>query len=112
MLRAISTGDSVMAQKLAPESRTAALAKVPDWRVASDRDAIVRSFKFGDFSEAFAFMTRVALAAEKMDHHPEWSNVYNRVEILLSTHDAGGLSERDIALAAVIDTLFAGSAKK
>jgi 4a-hydroxytetrahydrobiopterin dehydratase len=96
-----------MVQKLAPESRKAALAKVPEWREAPGRDAIVRSFKFADFSEAFGFMTRVALAAEKMDHHPEWSNVYNRVEILLSTHDAGGLSEHDITLAAAIDSLAA-----
>ena len=100
-----------MVQKLAPEGRKAALARVPEWREAGGRDAITRSFRFGDFSEAFAFMSRVALAAEKMDHHPEWSNVYNRVEILLSTHDAGGLSERDIALAAAIDAILAGSQK-
>ena len=97
-----------MVEKLTPESRKAALAKIPEWRYAAERDAITRAFKFGDFSEAFAFMTRVALAAEKMDHHPEWSNVYNRVEIALSTHDAGGLSERDIALATTIDAILTG----
>ena len=100
-----------MVEKLSAEGRKAALAKLPEWRAADDRDAIVRSFKFADFSAAFGFMSRVALAAEKMDHHPEWSNVYNRVEILLSTHDAGGLSERDIALATIIDALAAGPRK-
>jgi 4a-hydroxytetrahydrobiopterin dehydratase len=104
-------GDTAMVQKLSAEGRKAALAKLPEWRPDKDRDAITRSFKFADFSEAFGFMSRVALAAEKMDHHPEWSNVYNRVEILLSTHDAGGLTERDIALATIIDALAAGPRK-
>ena len=94
-----------MVEKLTAEGRKTALAKLPDWQQTGERDAISRSFKFGDFTEAFGFMTRVALAAEKMDHHPEWSNVYNRVEITLSTHDAGGLSERDIALAKIIDAI-------
>lgn len=98
-----------MVEKLSADRRHAALDTLPDWRRIGDRDAISRSFKFGNFSEAFAFMTRVALAAERMDHHPEWSNVYNRVEITLSTHDAGGLSERDIALATIIDGVFAES---
>lgn len=76
----------------------------PDgWTEISGGKALHKSFKFADFNEAWGFMTRVALAAEKADHHPEWSNVYNRVEIVLSTHDAGGLSAKDIALAKVID---------
>jgi 4a-hydroxytetrahydrobiopterin dehydratase len=81
----------------------AALAELPLWRAATDRDAIGRSLKFDDFNAAFGFMTRVALAAEKLDHHPEWSNVYNRVEILLTTHDAGGVTELDLKLARLID---------
>ncbi|EKE44211.1 Pterin-4-alpha-carbinolamine dehydratase 2 [Oceaniovalibus guishaninsula JLT2003] len=75
------------------------------WRMAEDRDAIVRSFRFADFSAAWGFMTRVALEAEKLDHHPEWSNVWNRVDIVLSTHDAGGLTALDVALARRIDAL-------
>ena len=73
----------------------------------ADRDAIQRKFKFADFNEAFGFMTRVAIKAQEMDHHPEWSNVYNKVEITLSTHDAGGLTERDIKLATFIDSITA-----
>ena len=84
---------------------------LPDWHLASEhgvpRDAIVRSFKFADFVEAFGFMTQVALLAEKMDHHPEWSNVYNQVEITLTTHDCDGLSARDVTLAEAIDRLTA-----
>ncbi|HUI19365.1 MAG TPA: 4a-hydroxytetrahydrobiopterin dehydratase [Alphaproteobacteria bacterium] len=94
-----------MIEKLAGAARTEALKGVPAWREVPGRDAIKRDFKFADFNQAFAFMTKVALLAEKMDHHPEWFNVYNRVEITLSTHDAGGLSARDIALAARIDKL-------
>ncbi len=94
-----------MAQKLAGGARKEALKRVPAWQEVAGRDAIQRAFKFADFNEAFGFMTQVALLAEKMDHHPEWFNVYNRVEITLSTHDAGGLSERDIELAARIDKL-------
>lgn len=101
-----------MVEKLSPEVCKAALANLPDWRRAAGRDAITRSFKFLDFAGAFAFMTRVALAAEKMDHHPEWSNVYDRVEITLSTHDAGGLTERDFTLAILIDAIFAESQRK
>ncbi len=78
---------------------------LPDWRPAAGRDALTRSFEFADFTEAFGFMTKVALQAEKMDHHPEWSNVYNRVEITLTTHDCKGLSARDVALAKAIDGL-------
>ncbi len=77
----------------------------PAWELVEGRDAIARSFRFADFSAAFAFMTRVALLAEKHDHHPEWSNVYNRVDIVLSTHDAGALSQRDLDLALAIDRL-------
>lgn len=81
-----------------------ALIGLPLWAKApGDRDAIARTLKFKDFNAAFGFMTRVALKAEAMDHHPEWSNVYNRVEIVLTTHDAGGVSERDVALARFID---------
>jgi len=79
----------------------------PAWHLADGRDAISRSFAFADFSQAWAFMSRVALLAEKHDHHPEWSNVYNRVAITLSTHDAGGLSARDLAMARAIDALLA-----
>jgi len=92
-----------MAAKLTGEARGKRLAELEGWRVVDGRDAIVKSFKFNDFNQAFAFMTRVALMAEKMDHHPEWSNVYNKVEITLSSHDAGGLTERDIRLAKFID---------
>jgi 4a-hydroxytetrahydrobiopterin dehydratase len=94
--------------QLTASERTAALAALPQWTLRDDSSAIYRSFRFGDFSEAFAFMTRVALIAEKLDHHPEWSNVYDRVEITLTTHDAGGLSERDIKAARAIDRLLAG----
>lgn len=92
-----------MAAKITGEARGKVLAELQGWRVAGGRDAIVKSFKFKDFNQAFAFMTRIALMAEKMDHHPEWSNVYNKVDILLSSHDAGGLTERDIRLAKFID---------
>jgi 4a-hydroxytetrahydrobiopterin dehydratase len=92
-----------MAAKLAGAARGKALAELQGWRVVDGRDAIAKAFKFKDFNEAFGFMTRVALMAEKMDHHPEWSNVYNKVDITLSTHDAGGLTERDIRLAKFID---------
>jgi len=81
----------------------AALAELPEWSLREDGLAITRTLRFADFSEAFAFMTRVALHAEKADHHPEWFNVWNRVEITLITHDAGGLSLRDVAMAKFID---------
>lgn len=92
-------------ERLTGTARETALAGLTGWQPVEGRDAIARSFSFADFSEAFAFMTRVALLAEKMDHHPEWFNVYNRVDVLLSTHDAGGLSGRDVALARAIDTV-------
>jgi 4a-hydroxytetrahydrobiopterin dehydratase len=81
----------------------AALERLPGWSAAEGRDAIVKSYRFKDFAEAFGFMAQVALAAERMDHHPEWFNVYNRVEALLATHDAGGVTEKDVALAQVMD---------
>ncbi len=79
---------------------------LPHWKLAEGRDALVRRFTFKDFSHAWAFMARVALLAEKQDHHPEWSNVWNKVEIVLSTHDVGGLSGRDVTLARAIDALL------
>ncbi len=94
-----------MVAKLTEAQRAEGLASLPEWEALTDRDAIRRRFRFADFNQAFGFMTRVALFAEKLDHHPEWSNTYNRVEIVLSTHDAGGLSERDIRLARLIDNL-------
>jgi 4a-hydroxytetrahydrobiopterin dehydratase len=92
-----------MANRLTGAARNEALAGLDGWAELPDRDAIAKSFKFADFNAAFAFMTRVALAAEKADHHPEWFNVYNKVDIVLSTHDAGGLTMRDIALAKFAD---------
>ena len=94
-----------MTAKLTGKALAEALAKLKGWKKVSGRGAIHKSFKFADFNEAWGFMTRVALAAEKADHHPEWSNVYNKVEITLSTHDAGGLSAKDIKLAEFIDGL-------
>jgi 4a-hydroxytetrahydrobiopterin dehydratase len=94
-----------MPTKLSDAARADLPRTLPDWRLVDGRDAIARQFKFADFSAAWGFMTRVALAAEKLDHHPEWSNVWNRVDIVLSTHDAGGLSARDVALAQAIDAL-------
>lgn len=96
-----------MTQKFDASQREAVLAQLPEWRVVEGREAITRTLKFADFSAAFGFMSRVALAAEKLDHHPEWTNVWNRVEITLSTHDAGGLTERDVKLARIIDALAA-----
>ena len=96
-----------MIKKLDSDQRAALSRTLPDWRHDADRDDLLRSFKFRDFVEAFGFMTRVALLAEKADHHPEWSNVYNKVEILLTTHDCDGLSTRDVALAEAIDKLIA-----
>lgn len=95
-----------MVDKLDDAGRTAMARDLPGWTKAEGRDAITRHFRFGDFSEAWGFMSRVALLAQQQDHHPEWSNVWNRVEITLSTHDAGGLSARDVALAKAIDALL------
>jgi 4a-hydroxytetrahydrobiopterin dehydratase len=86
--------------------RADALDALPDWDYDEGRDAITRRFVFADFPEAFGFMARVALLAERADHHPEWSNVYNRVEITLTTHDCAGLSLRDVALAEAIDAMI------
>ena len=97
-----------MVDQLSEAERADALDGLPDWDYDEARDAITRSIVFTDFAEAFGFMTQVALIAEKADHHPEWRNVWNRVEILLTTHDAGGLSERDIELADAIDAILDG----
>ncbi len=97
-------------QTIAIDARPQALAGIPDWKPVADRDAITRTIKFTDFSEAFAFMTRVAMLAEQANHHPEWFNVYNTVTITLSTHDAGGLTMKDVELATRIDTLIDGRA--
>ena len=94
-----------MVEKLNAEVRARALAKLPGWSPVEGRDAIKKSFQFKDFNQAWAFMSRIAPAAEAMNHHPEWSNVYNRVDIVLTTHDCGGLSERDIELARKIEEL-------
>jgi 4a-hydroxytetrahydrobiopterin dehydratase len=94
-----------MAEKLTGSARTAALAKLSGWSEVKGRDAIARQFEFSDFNEAFGFMARAALVAEKLDHHPEWFNVYNKVEVTLATHDAGGVTERDIKLAQAMDRL-------
>jgi 4a-hydroxytetrahydrobiopterin dehydratase len=88
---------------LTESERDAALAELSGWSFDDARNGIAKSFKFADFSEAFAFMTRIALAAEKADHHPEWRNVWNRVDILLSTHSEGGVTAKDIALARQIE---------
>lgn len=93
-------------EQLTEEERGSWLRGLPGWSLARDGKAIVRNFEFADFSEAFAFMTRVAMIAETRDHHPEWSNVYNRVEITLTTHDASGLSLRDVKMARKIDALL------
>ena len=94
-----------MLAPLTPAERATLPATLPHWRLVPGRDAIARDFAFADFSQAWGFMNRVALLAEKHEHHPEWSNVWNRVSIVLSTHDAGGLSQRDVALAQAIDAL-------
>jgi 4a-hydroxytetrahydrobiopterin dehydratase len=94
-----------MAQKLTADARKTALAKLTGWSEVQGRDAITRKFVFKDFNQAFGFMTRAALVAEKMDHHPEWFNVYKTVEVTLSTHDAGGLTELDVKLAETMNAL-------
>ena len=93
--------------RLTDAERNAALAELPQWTLRADGLAIERTLRFADFAEAFGFMARVAIVAEKADHHPEWFNVYNRVEITLTTHDAAGLSVRDVALAKAIDAFAA-----
>jgi 4a-hydroxytetrahydrobiopterin dehydratase len=99
-----------MAERLTGSARKTAFATLDGWSEVKDRDAISRTFTFRDFNEAFGFMTRAALVAEKLDHHPEWFNVYDKVEVTLATHDAGGVTDRDVELAAAMDRL-AGSAR-
>ena len=94
-----------MVERLDGAEREAALASLPDWEWDPERDAIARTIVFENFAEAFAFMTRTAFEAERTNHHPEWFNVYNRVTITLTTHDADGLSDKDVALARFIDAL-------
>lgn len=101
-----------MAGKLSGVARAKALGALKGWTRAKGRDAITKTYLFGNFNEAFGFMTRVALTAEKLDHHPEWFNVYNRVEVLLTTHDAGGLTERDVKLATLMDKWACKAGKK
>lgn len=92
-----------MAEKLTGPARAEALASLDGWREVDDRDAIQRTYKFKNFNQAFGFMTRVALQAEKTDHHPEWFNVYATVDVTLATHDSGGVTDKDIALARFMD---------
>jgi 4a-hydroxytetrahydrobiopterin dehydratase len=94
-----------MAAKLGADARKAALGKLGGWSDVTGRDAITKKFEFKDFNQAFGFMTRAALVAEKMNHHPEWFNVYNKVEVTLSTHDAGGVTELDVKLAEAMEKL-------
>lgn len=101
-----------MSGKLTTKERGKALAGLKGWTKVRGRDAIEKSYKFKDFNEAFGFMSRVALAAEKADHHPEWANVYNRVDVVLTTHDAGGVSEKDVKLATLMDKWAGRAAAK
>lgn len=94
-----------MAEKLSIEERSEALAQLRGWHEVEDRDAITKTFIFKSFNEAWSFMSRVALKAEQMNHHPEWFNVYARVDVTLSTHDCGGLSELDIRMARFVDSI-------
>nr|Q07N39.1 RecName: Full=Putative pterin-4-alpha-carbinolamine dehydratase; Short=PHS; AltName: Full=4-alpha-hydroxy-tetrahydropterin dehydratase; AltName: Full=Pterin carbinolamine dehydratase; Short=PCD [Rhodopseudomonas palustris BisA53] len=96
-----------MVERLSEAARRAALDALPDWSELPDREAITRTLKFKDFGQAFGFMAQVALVAEKHDHHPEWRNVYNTVEVTLTTHDAGGVTARDVDLARAIDAIAA-----
>jgi 4a-hydroxytetrahydrobiopterin dehydratase len=98
----------MMAQKLDDAARAAALGELAGWSAVDGRDAISKRFVFSDFNQAFGWMSRVAMLAEKMDHHPEWSNVYRTVEVTLSTHDVGGLSDLDIRMAKAMDAYAAG----
>lgn len=100
-----------MIARLSPAARADALAGLPGWAHDEGRDAIRKTFRFAGFPEAFGFMAQVAIVAEKADHHPEWSNVYDRVDILLTTHDAGGLTRRDTDLARAIEAAAAGHAR-
>ncbi|MDO7835273.1 4a-hydroxytetrahydrobiopterin dehydratase [Sphingobium sp. HBC34] len=102
-------GDDRPVERLSPRQRDALLPGLEAWTLADDGAAIARRFVFGDFVAAFGFMTRAAIVAERMNHHPEWANVYNRVDVRLTTHDADGLSMRDIALARALDALAASA---
>jgi 4a-hydroxytetrahydrobiopterin dehydratase len=104
----VLAGNDVMAQKLTGDARKSAVARLNGWSETAGRDAIAKKFVFRDFNQAFGFMTRAALVAEKMDHHPEWFNVYKTVEVTLSTHDAGGLTELDVKLAEAMDKIAGG----
>ena len=92
-----------MAEKISTEERSRALAQLEGWEAAKNREAIVKEYRFANFSQAFAWMTQVALLAEKMDHHPEWTNVYSRVSVVLTTHDAGGITQNDLDMAKQMD---------
>jgi len=94
--------------RLDAAARAAALLKLPAWTEVAGREAITRTYEFAGFSEAFGFMARAALAAEKMDHHPEWTNIYDKVTVVLASHDAGGVTGRDIALAEAMDRIASG----
>lgn len=100
------------AELLTKEERAVLSRRLPDWQMAEGRDAICKTFSFRDFSEAFGFMARVALVAEKADHHPDWRNVYRTVDVELSTHDAGGLTARDVALAEAMDRIAGQAAAR
>lgn len=100
-----------MTERLTAEARRTALADLPGWSEVAGRDAIARTFVFADFNEAFGFMARVALVAEKSDHHPEWRNVYKTVEVVLATHDAGGVTRRDLALARAMNSIADGRSR-
>ena len=97
-----------MVAKLDPAERERGLAELPGWSAAEGRDAIAKTFAFKNFNAAFGFMTRVALVAEKMDHHPEWTNVYKTVSVVLTTHEAGGVTERDLQLARAMERIAGG----
>ena len=96
-----------MAAKLSAAERQSGLAQLPGWKEVGGRDAITKTFQFKDFNAAFGFMTRAALVAERMDHHPEWKNVYRTVEVTLSTHDAGGVTDLDLRLAGAMEAIAA-----
>jgi 4a-hydroxytetrahydrobiopterin dehydratase len=98
-----------MAQRLMDSQREEALASLDSWEMVDGRDAIIRTFQFRNFNQAFGFMSRVALLAEAMGHHPEWFNVYNRVDVTLSTHDVGGLSELDLRMARALNSFYSQS---
>jgi len=101
-----------MVEKLNTKEKAAALAKLKGWKKVRGRDAIAKQYVFADFNAAFGWMSRVALQAEKMDHHPEWDNVYKTVNVVLTTHDAGGVSPLDIALAKFMDKTAGAAGRK